>query len=95
MLSIRRYRVANIPDSFFLLLLETFEPAYISGVKTLRLLAYFWLHPAIDFLTPMTALEVLEITSNSGLINSIYLLAGVDQPECSFPHLKTLTYMET
>ena len=95
MVSIRCYCVANIPDSFSLLLLETFEPAYISGVKTLHLFAYFWLPPAIDFLTPMTALEVLEITSNSGLINSIYLLAGVDQPECSFPHLKTLTYMET
>jgi hypothetical protein len=45
--------VANIPDSLSLLLLGTFEPAYISGVKTLRLLTYFWLPPTIDFLALM------------------------------------------
>ena len=86
---------ATIPYSVFLLFLRIFEPAYMTGIKTLRLavssmLPLDNLSTDFKFLTVMTALEELYL-STSGLIHFINLLDSVNQ-QCSFPHLKTLIW---
>ena len=83
---------AEIATCLFLVLLGAFEPPHISGVKSLHLVAYArpLPPPSTEFLTAMTALEELQITSG-GLIYFINLLDSIDQ-QCSFPHLKTLIW---
>jgi len=88
MLSIQS--VTTIPTPLFQVLLGTFKPADISGVKILRIIAYPSPPPSTDFLAAMTALEELEINPIS-LIYFINLLDGIDQ-QCSFPHLKKLKW---
>ena len=82
----------EVPTSLFLVLLGTFEPPHISGVKVLHLVAYGrpLPPPSTEFLAAMTALEELQITSY-GLIDFISLLDGIDQQR-SFSHLKTLKW---
>ena len=80
-----------IPNSPFSHFLSTFEPVYITGVKTLCLLAHSVPpldRPFTNFLTAMTALEGFYI-STSGLVYSINLLDDVDQ-HWPFLYLKRL-----